>query len=130
MKKERALRVVLVSVGLLFAAAVYPLVTIMRTELQADSENGVPMILSLYVTLGVFLLLAARNPSANRTVIAYAAWSSFAHAAVMTVMSVQLPTDRAELLITSAALGIIGALLIVVAPGKQTAAGEHAAEPS
>jgi multidrug transporter EmrE-like cation transporter len=127
MKKERALKVVLVLVGLLFAAGVYPLVTTIRTELQPNSENGVPMILSLYVTLGVFLLLAARNPSANRTVIAYAAWSSLAHAAVMTVMSVQLPTDRAELLISSAALGIIGALLIVLAPGKQTAKGEHAA---
>ena len=127
MKKERALKVALVLVGLLFAAGVYPLVTTIRTGLQANSENALPMILSLYVTLGVFLLVAARNPSANRTVIAYAAWSSFAHAAVMTVMSVQLPTDRAELLITSAALGIIGALLILLAPGKRAAEGEHAA---
>ena len=41
------------------------------------------MMLSLYFTLGIFLLLAARDPSANRSLIAFTAWSSFAHAAVM-----------------------------------------------
>jgi len=35
-------------------------------------------MLSVYVTLGIFLLLAARNPSANRSLIAFTAWSSFA----------------------------------------------------
>ncbi len=127
MNRERALKVVLVLVGLLFSTGIYPLVTTVRSELQPNSENGLPMILSLYVTLGVFLLLAARNPSANRGVIAFAAWSSLAHASVMAVMSIQLPNERGELLITTAALSIIGALLIVLAPGKQTAGGEHAA---
>ncbi len=127
MNRERALKVVLVLVGLLFSAGIYPLVATVRSELQPGKENGVPMILSLYVTLGVFLLLAARNPSANRSVIAFAAWSSFAHASVMAIMSIQLPNQRGELLITTAALSIIGALLIVLAPRKQTAGGEHAA---
>jgi hypothetical protein len=39
--------------------------------------------MSLYVTLGVFLIMAARNPSANRSLIAFTAWSSFAHAVLM-----------------------------------------------
>ena len=85
------------------------------------------MILSLYVTLGVFLLLAARVPSAYRSVIAFAAWSSFAHALVMGVMSIQLPTERFELLITAIALSIIGALLLALTPGKQTTARDAAA---
>ena len=127
MKREQALKVVLVLVGLLFTAGAYPLVIAVRSELVPDSENGVPMILSLYVTLGVFLLLAARNPSAYRSVIAFAAWSSFAHAAVMAVMSIQLPTQRTELLSASAVLGLIGALLILLSPGSQTASAEHAA---
>ena len=125
MKREQALKVVLVLVGLLFAAGVYPLVTAVRSELVPNSENSVPMILSLYVTLGVFLLLAARNPSAYRSVIAFAAWSSFAHAAVMAVMSIQLPAQRTELLSASAVLSFIGALLIVLSPERQTASGEH-----
>jgi hypothetical protein len=125
MKREQALKVVLVLVGLLFAAGVYPLVTAVRSELVPNSENSVPMILSLYVTLGVFLLLAARTPSAYRSVIAFAAWSSFAHAAVMAVMSIQLPAQRTELLSASAVLSLIGALLIVLSPGRQTASGGH-----
>jgi hypothetical protein len=43
------------------------------------------MMLSLYVTLGILLFIAVRNPSANRSLIAFAAWSSFAHATVMAV---------------------------------------------
>jgi hypothetical protein len=127
MKREQALKVVLVLVGLLFAAGLYPLVIAVRSELVPNGENSVPMILSLYVTLGVFLLVAARNPSAYRSVIAFAAWSSFAHAAVMVVMSIQLSTQRTELLSASAVLGLIGALLIVLSPGRQSASAEHAA---
>lgn len=127
MKREQALKVVLVLVGVLFVVGVYPLVTAVRSELDPNIDNAVPMMLSLYVTLGVFLLLAARNPSAYRSVIAFAAWSSFAHGAVMAAMSIQLPTQRTELLIASAALGLIGALLIVLSPGRQTASREHAA---
>src|SRR2546427_535572 len=85
MNRERALKVVLVLVGLLFSAGIYPVVTSVRSGWEANKEDALPMMLSLYVTLGIFLLLAARNPSANRSVIAFAAWSSFAHAAVMAV---------------------------------------------
>jgi hypothetical protein len=127
MNRERGLKAVLVLVGLLFSAGIYPLVTSVRSELKPHEENALPMMLSLYVTLGVFLLLAARNPSTHRSVIAFAAWSSFAHAAVMAVMSLQLPSERAELLIAAATFSIIGVLLIVLAPGKGTAAREHAA---
>jgi hypothetical protein len=127
MNRERALKVVLVLVGLLFSAGIYPLVTSVRSELKSHEENALPMMLSLYVTLGVFLLLAARNPSAHRGVIAFAAWSSFAHASVMAVMSIQLPTERAELLIAAAAFSVIGVLLIVLAPGGQPPARVQAA---
>ena len=130
MNRQRALQVALVSVGLLFLAVVVPMVIMVRSVLQPHRERALPivlktadeaMMLSLYATLGIFLLLAARDPSAHRSVIAFAAWSSFAHAAVMAVMSIQVPAARAEWLITAVALGIIGALLIVLAPEKHTA---------
>ena len=125
--RERVLKIVLVLVGLLFSAGIYPLVTGVWSELKAHEENALPMMLSLYVTLGVFLLLAARNPSAHRSVIAFAAWSSFAHASVMAVMSIQLPTERVELLIAAATFSIIGVLLMVLAPGRQPPARVQAA---
>jgi hypothetical protein len=119
MRRERALKVVLVLVGLVFSAGIYPLVTSVRDGWQANKEDALPMALSLYVTLGIFLLLAARNPSANRAVIAFAAWANIAHAAVMAVMAVHLPNEREDLLIAAAVFGVIGLILIVLAPGKQ-----------
>jgi hypothetical protein len=65
MRRERALKIVLVLVGLLFTALVYPLVLFVK------QEPALAMMLSLYVTLGIFLLLASSNPSANRSLIAF-----------------------------------------------------------
>jgi uncharacterized membrane protein YoaK (UPF0700 family) len=77
------------------------------------------MMLSLYVALGIFLLIAARNPSANRSLIAFTAWSSFAHGAVMAVMAFQRADYRGDLW-GVAALVIIGVALIVLPPAKQS----------
>jgi hypothetical protein len=118
MKRERALRIVLVLVGLFFVAGIYPLMTTVRSAWQANNEDAAPMMLSLYVTLGVFVLVATRNPSANRSLIAFTAWSSFAHAAVMVVMAVHVTSAREGLLMVSALLGVIGVALIVLAPAK------------
>src|SRR5499427_643348 len=121
MWRERALKVVLVLVGLLFCAGVYPLIVMLR------QEPALAMMMSLYATLGVFLLLASRNPSANRSLIAFAAWSSFAHATVMSFQAFRNMIARQEL-IGVAAFVVIGVALIVLAPAKQpvdraTAAG-------
>jgi drug/metabolite transporter superfamily protein YnfA len=111
MRRERALKVVLVLVGLLFTALVYPLVLFVK------QEPALAMMLSVYVTLGIFLLLAARNPSANRSLIAFTAWSSFVHAMLMAGQAVANLIARGEL-IGSAVLVVIGVALIVLAPAK------------
>ena len=114
MSRERVLKVVLVSVGLLFAALVYPLMIFLW------QEPALAMMLSLYVTLGIFLLLAARNPSASRNLIAFTAWSSFAHAIVMVAQAFHDTSERGHLLGGSVALVIIGAALIVLVPAKKS----------
>jgi hypothetical protein len=111
MRRERALKVVLVVVGLIFCGLVYPLTVFGR------QEPALAMMLSVYVTLGIFLLLAARDPSSNRSLIAFTAWSSFAHAALMAVQAFLNLIARGELW-GVAALVIIGVSLIVLAPGK------------
>ena len=116
MNRERAPKVVLVVVGLLFSATVYPLMTSLW---QANQAEYGPMMLSLYFTLGIFLLLAAPNPSANRSLIGFTAWSSFAHAAVMSVQAFHDAGERGHLLGGSAALVIIGVALIALTPAKQ-----------
>ena len=101
MWRERALKVALVVVGLLFVAGIYPLVTSVRDGWQANKGGCCPMMLSLYVTLGIFLLLAARNPSANRSVIAFAAWANIAHAAVETACRGGCPRCGRRWLVTA-----------------------------
>lgn len=113
MRRERALKAVLVVVGLLFTALVYPLVLFVK------QEPALAMMLSLYVTLGIFLLLASRNPSANRSLIAFTAWSSSAHAALMAVQAFRNMIPRGEL-VGVVVLLIIGIALIVLAPAKQS----------
>jgi predicted histidine transporter YuiF (NhaC family) len=66
MNRERALKVVLMVVGLLFTAGVIPL------AMFFSRDPAVPMIMSIYVTLGISLLLAVRDPAANRSLIASA----------------------------------------------------------
>ena len=83
------------------------------------SQYGDAMMLSLYVTLGILLLVALRNPSANRSLIAYAASSSFAHATVMAVMAFRDTSERA-LPPGVTGLVVIGVALIVLAPAKQS----------
>ena len=115
MIRERAMKVVLVIVGLLFTAAIYPVV-----GMNLD-DQALRMMLSVYATLGIFLLLAARNPSEHRSLIAFTAWSSFAHAAVMTAQSRHDVGERMHLLAGSLALAIIGFALIALRPAKPAA---------
>jgi succinate-acetate transporter protein len=102
--------------GLLFTAGIVPL------AMFFSREPAVAMIMSIYVTLGIFLLLAARNPGANRSLIAFAGWANIAHAAVMTVQEFQHVIQRQELLGVTL-FGIIGLALIVIPPWK--ASGER-----
>lgn len=121
MWRERALKIVLVMVGLVFSAAVYPLTVFLR------QDPALAMMMSLYFTLGIFLLIAVRNPSANRSLIAFTAWSSFAHGAVMAVQALKNMIGRRELL-GSVVLVIIGVVLIALAPAKSS--GERASAAS
>ena len=113
--KQRALKVVIVIVGLLFTAGIYPLVMDLRNPRTPETE---PMFLSLYVTLGIFLLRAVRNPSAHRSVIQYAAWSSFAHAATMVVQGKMTTAGRAGFFEAATYFGATGALLVAFRPAK------------
>jgi hypothetical protein len=112
MNRERALQAVLGLVGLLFLASSYVVVAFAR------QEPALAMMFSLYVTLGVFLLLAIRNPAEHRSLIAFAAWSSLAHASVMGVQAVRGMIAHSEL-IGVVVFAVIGAALVALAPAKQ-----------
>lgn len=124
MNKEQALKVVLVVVGLIFLFAVFPLMMYLWPagwRWQPNQPEYEQMILGVYATLGIFLLLASRNPSANRSLIAFTAWSSLVHAAIMAVQAFQNASERGHLLGDIPALVIVGVVLIALAPAKQSA---------
>jgi len=121
MLRERALKIVLVVVGLIFLALAYPM------TMFFSREPALAMMLSLYATLGIFLLLAARNPLANRSLIAFTAWSSFVHAAIMGAQAYLKVVQRGEL-IGVAVLILIGVLLVILAPLE--ADGPRLAKPA
>ena len=123
-RRERALQVVLVVLGVLTAVAnIYPLVTSFLAGLRPTGGTTAPMFYTILATLGLFLVLTARNPSAYRSFIAYAVWSSFAHTAVMALMAIQLPTRRGELLAGVAVTGLGTVLLFVLAPSSARSEG-------
>jgi hypothetical protein len=126
MIRERALKIVLVVVGLFFAAAAYPALGGLHNPVNSDT--GDTMQMAIYATLGIFLLIAARNPAAHRSLIAFAAWSSFAHAFVMGTLGFEMPELREGFLIASGILVVIGVVLLALAPRKQAA--EKAAAPA
>jgi hypothetical protein len=83
-------------------------------------------MLGVYATFGIFLLLASRNPSANRSLIAFTAWSSLVHAAIMAVQAFQNASERGHQPSDVPALVIVGVALIALAPAKQAAQRAYA----
>jgi drug/metabolite transporter superfamily protein YnfA len=120
MNRERALQILFVPIGLLFIGAVYPLFLFWR------QQPSLAMMLSLYIPMGLFLLLSARNPSEHRSLILYAAWANIAHAAIMGVQEANKVVARRELVGVALFL-LIGIALITLAPRKQAAERASAA---
>jgi succinate-acetate transporter protein len=113
MKRERVLKIVLVVVGLLFTAGVIPL------SMFFSREPAVAMIMSIYVTLGIFLLLAVRDPAANRSLIAFAGWANLAHAGVMAAQEYRHVIERQELA-GVVLFAVVGVMLVALARTKQS----------
>ena len=67
------------------------------------------MIVGVYATLGVFLILAARDPAANASLIRFTIWSSIVHALVMAWEAMRNPGMNGHL------TGDVPALLLVAA---------------
>lgn len=124
MARERALKIVLVLFGLLFLAGLIPIAMFLWNKNEADA--GVPMLMSLYVALGVFLLFAAPNPSAHRSLIAFAAWANLAHGVVMAVQTFEFPGVH-DFRNGAASFIVIGVILLALLPRKNLVVNTEAA---
>ena len=103
------LRAALVLVGVIFIAGIYPLMIIWPSgwTWHTGYSDYPMMIVGVYATLGVFLIIAARNPLENLSLIWFTVWSSAVHAAIMTVQAIEAPEHHGHF------VGDIPALLFV-----------------
>ncbi len=117
--RVRFLRVALILVGLIFIFGVYPLMMSLWPSgwrWQPNQPEYEQMILGVYATLGVFLLIASRNPLQNLSLIWFTVWSSLVHAGIMAVQAYKAPSEHGHLLGDIPALAIVAILLAVLTP--------------
>ena len=74
------------------------------------------MIAGIYATLGVFLLIAAREPEAHTSLIWFAIWSSVVHGAVMTIQAVLDSSEHGHLIGDVPALFLLALTLGLLMP--------------
>jgi hypothetical protein len=114
--QDKALRIALIAVGLVYVFGLYPMTVIwpdgfMWMPRQAEYEQ---MILATFAVLGVFLLLASRAPAEHRSLIGFAAWSSLVHGLVMLVQALRDPMERANMYGDIPALILVGVILLIL----------------
>ena len=110
-------RIALVVIGLIFVAGIYPLTVIWPSGWSWHTEGRsdyLEMIIGIYATLGVFLLIASRNPVANRSLIWFTVWSSAVHGGIMAAQSLVYPEHRGHLFGDVPALLLIALVLAVL----------------
>jgi hypothetical protein len=112
------LRIALLLVGLIFILGIYPLTIIWPSgwSWHAGQSDYLQMILGIYATLGVFLLVASRNPLAHLSLIWFTVWSSVVHGGIMAVQSVANPEHMGHLWGDVLALLVVAAVLAVLTP--------------
>lgn len=112
------LRIALIVVGLIFVFGIYPLGRVWPSGWTWGTGHShyLMMILGLYATLGVFLLVAARDPLAHRSLIWFTVWSSVVHALIMAGQAVADSAERGHLLGDVPALLVVAVVLAALTP--------------
>ena len=120
------LRIALWVVGLVFILGIWPLTQIWPSGWSWHTERRsyyLEMIMGIYATLGIFLILAARNPLKNLSLIWFTVWSSVAHGGIMAVQSFDGMHNMGHLYGDVLALFVVAAVLAFLAPRKDSIAG-------
>lgn len=111
------LRVALVVFGAIFLT----LILLMKVwpsgwRWQPNQTEYEQMFMGVYATLGIFLILAARNPLQHRSLIWFTVWSSAVHAGIMAVQAIVDPAERGHLLGDVPALFLVAIVLGLLMP--------------
>lgn len=126
----RVLRVALVVFGLIFLVGVYPLMMSWWPagwRWEPNQPEYEQMILGVYATLGVFLILASRNPLQHRSLIWFTVWSSLVHGGIMAVQAMNMPGEHGHLMGDVPALLLVAVVLAILTPRGTAAQTAEAA---
>ncbi len=120
-KKLKYLKIALYVIGVIFIAGVPALMMWLWpsgwgwTPPQHEYEH---MIMGVYATLGVFLILAAKDPLANASLIWFTVWSSIVHANIMLTQAIADESDRDNLIGDVPALFFVAFVLWYLMPKR------------
>src|SRR5262249_1726486 len=120
------LRIALRVVGVAFIVGIYTLTMIWPSGWSWHTGHHTPhylqMILGVYATLGIFLLLASRNPLAHLSLIWFTVWSSVVHGVIMGAQALATPEQLGHLWGDVPFLFLIAAVLAFLTPRRAEAA--------
>lgn len=116
------LRLALIIFGLILIFCIYPSMILWPSGWRwlPHQSNYEQMIIGIYVTLGVFLLLAAKEPLQNLSLIWFTVWSSFVHGGIMLLQAIFYAHERGHLLGDVPALLVMGIILAILTPRKKS----------
>ncbi len=122
-EKLRYLKIALYVFGLIFIVGVPAMMWIWPsgwgwTPPQPEYEQ---MIMGIYVTLGIFLVRAAKDPMANASLIWFTIWSSIVHAGIMLAQAMVDGTEKANLIGDIPALFLVAFVLWYLMPRRTQA---------
>ena len=122
-QRLRYLRIALIVIGLAFIFGFYPLVVVWPSGWAWGHGHShyLMMIIGIYATLGVFLIIASRNPDAHKSLIWFTIWSSVIHAAIMGLQSLSDTAERGHLIADVPALCLIAIVLAALMPRTKQA---------
>jgi len=117
------LRIALTVTGLLFIFGIYPLGIVWPSGWTWGHGHShyLTMIIGVYATLGVFLIVAARDPGTHKSIVWFTIWSSVVHAAIMTVQSLGDSAEHGHLIGDVPALLLIAIVLAILIPRDRPA---------
>ncbi len=117
-QSDQMLKMLLLVVGLVFIFGVLPLMMLWPAgwQWQPNQPEYEQMIIGVYAVMGVFMVMAAKDPSQHRSLIAFVAWSSLVHAGIMAVHAFRDTAERGHLFGDVPVLAIVGIVFLVLAP--------------
>jgi len=122
-QRLKYLRVALIILGAFFIIGVYPMMNWVWPDgwgWEPRQHEYEQMIIGIYATLGVFLIIASRNPMAHKSLIWFTVWSSIVHGGIMAVQAIVDSTERMNLVGDVLALFAVAIVLTILMPRAKT----------